>query len=172
MIKRKRAEEKLRFQARLLDVIGQAVIATNVQGNIIYWNRAAERLYGWSEEEVMGRPIVEVTPSEDLVNRAEEIMANLMAGKSWSGELEVRRKDGTTFPAMVTDTPAYDEQGTLAAIIGVSTDISELKNTEELRRSEASLAEAQRIAHLGTWEWNLVTGEVRWSDETYRIFGF
>jgi PAS domain S-box-containing protein len=172
VIKRKRAEEKLRFQARLLDVIGQAVIATNVQGNIIYWNRAAERLYGWSEEEVMGRPIVEVTPSEDLVNRAEEIMANLMAGKSWSGELEVRRKDGTTFPAMVTDTPAYDEQGTLAAIIGVSTDISELKNTEELRRSEASLAEAQRIAHLGTWEWNLVTGEVRWSDETYRIFGF
>jgi PAS domain S-box-containing protein len=172
VIKRKRAEEKLRFQARLLDVIGQAVIATNVQGNIIYWNRAAERLYGWSEEEVMGRPIVEVTPSEDLVNRAEEIMANLMAGKSWSGELEVRRKDGTTFPAMVTDTPAYDEQGTLAAIIGVSTDISELKNTEELRRSEASLAEAQRIAHLGTWEWNLMTGEVRWSDETYRIFGF
>ncbi|MBD0327925.1 MAG: PAS domain-containing protein, partial [Pyrinomonadaceae bacterium] len=72
----------------------------------------------------------------------------------------------------VTDTPVYDEQGTLAAIIGVSTDISELKNTEELRRSEASLAEAQRIAHLGTWEWNLATGEVRWSDETYRIFGF
>ena len=172
MINRKRAEEKLRFQARLLDVIGQAVITTDAQGNIIYWNRAAERLYGWSEEEVMGRPITEVTPSEDLVNRAEEIMADLMAGKSWSGELEVRRKDGTTFPAMVTDTPVYDEQGTLAAIIGVSTDISELKNTEELRRSEASLAEAQRIAHLGTWEWNLATGEVRWSDETYRILGF
>ena len=172
MIERRRAEEKLRFQARLLDVIGQAVIATDVQGNIIYWNRAAETLYGWAEEEVMGRPIVEVTPSEDLVDRAEEIMSALMAGRSWSGELKVRHKDGTTFPAIVTDTPVYDEQGTLAAIIGVSTDISELKNTEELRRSEASLAEAQRIAHLGTWEWNLATGEVRWSDETYRIFGF
>jgi PAS domain S-box-containing protein len=172
VIERKRAEEKLRFQARLLDVVGQAVIATDAQGKIIYWNRAAEGLYGWSEEEVMGRPIVEVTPSEDLVNRAEEIMSALMAGRSWSGELEVRHKDGTIFPAMVTDTPVYDELGTLVAIIGVSTDISELKNTEELRRSEASLAEAQRIAHLGTWEWNLATGEVRWSDETYRIFGF
>ena len=172
MIERKRAEEKLRFQARLLDVVGQAVIATDAQGKIIYWNRAAEGLYGWSAEEVMGRPIVERTPSEDLVNRAEEIMSALMAGRGWSGELEVRHKDGTIFPAMVTDTPVYDELGTLVAIIGVSTDISELKNTEELRRSEASLAEAQRIAHLGTWEWNLATGEVRWSDETYRIFGF
>src|SRR5215210_390320 len=102
----------------------------------------------------MGRSVVEVTPSEDLVDRAEEIMSELAAGRSWSGELEVHRKDGTTFPAMVTDTPVYNEQGDLAAIIGVSTDITELKNTEELRRSEASLAEAQRIAHLGSWEWD------------------
>jgi PAS domain S-box-containing protein len=84
----------------------------------------------------MGRAVVEVTPSEDLVDRAEEIMSKLRAGRSWSGELQVRRKDGSTFPAMVTDTPVYDEEGTLAAIIGVSTDITELKNTEELRRSE------------------------------------
>jgi len=73
---------------------------------------------------------------------------------------------------MVTDTPVYNEQGVLAATIGVSTDITELKNTEELRRSEASLAEAQRIAHLGSWEWDLTTGEVCWSDEAYRIYGF
>ncbi len=172
MIERKRAEEEIRFQARLLDVVGQAVIATDPQGKIIYWNRAAERLYGWSATEVMGRSVVEVTPSEDLVDRAEEIMSELAAGRSWSGELEVRRKDGTTFPAMVTDTPVYDEAGALAAIIGVSTDITELKNTEELRRSEASLAEAQRIAHLGSWRWDLKTGEVWWSDETYRIYGY
>lgn len=43
----------------------------------------------------MGRSIIEVTPSEDLVDRAEEIMGELMAGRSWSGEFEVRRKDGT-----------------------------------------------------------------------------
>ena len=133
---RKRAEEQIRFQRRLLDAVGQAIIATDPQGKIIYWNRAAEKLYGWSTEEVMGRPIVEVTPSEELLERADEIMSELRAGRSWSGEFVVRRKDGSTFPAMVTDTPVYDEQGTLVGIIGVSTDITELKKTEELRLSE------------------------------------
>jgi PAS domain S-box-containing protein len=136
IIGRKRAEEQIRFQRRLLDAVGQAIIATDLQGKIIYWNRAAEELYGWSKEEVMGRPIVEVTPSEELLARAEEIMSELRAGRSWSGEFVVRRKDGSTFPAMVTDTPVHDEQGTLVGIIGVSTDLTELKKTEELRRSE------------------------------------
>src|SRR5918999_246208 len=133
---RKRAEEQIRFQRRLLDAVGQAIIATDLQGRIIYWNRAAEELYGWSSEEVMGRPIVEVTPSEELLERAEEIMSELRAGRSWSGEFVVQRKDGSVFPAMVTDTPVYDDQGTLVGIIGVSTDLTELKKTEELRRSE------------------------------------
>jgi PAS domain S-box-containing protein len=129
---RKSAEEQIRFQARLLDAVGQAIIATNTQGRIIYWNRAAEELYGWPKEEVMGRPIVEVTPSEEML----EIMSELRAGRSWSGEFVVQRKDGSTFPAMVTDTPVHDEQGNLEGIIGVSTDITEFKKMEELRRSE------------------------------------
>jgi len=125
-----------RFHARLLDAVGQAVIATDPLGKVLYWNRTAQELYGWSAEEAMGRPIVEVTPSEDLAEQAEEIMSELMAGRSWMGEFTVRRKDGTTFPALVTDTPVHDDQGNLIAIIGVSTDITEIKETEELRRSE------------------------------------
>src|ERR671911_2296939 len=133
---RKSAEEQIRFQARLLDAVGQAIIATDPQGRIIYWNRAAVELYGWSKKEVMGRPIVEVTPSEQMLERAEEIMSELRAGRSWSGEFVGQRKDGSSFPAMVTDTPLHDEQGNLAGIIGVSTDITEIKQMEELRRSE------------------------------------
>jgi PAS domain S-box-containing protein len=64
IIGRKSAEEQIRFQARLLDAVGQAIIATDPQGRIVYWNRAAQELYGWSKVEVMGRPIVAVTPSE------------------------------------------------------------------------------------------------------------
>jgi diguanylate cyclase (GGDEF)-like protein/PAS domain S-box-containing protein len=125
-----------RFHARLLDAVGQAVIATDPQGKVIYWNQAAEEMYGWSAKEAMGRSIVEIMASEELIERAEEIMTDLRRGRSWTGEFTVRRKDGTTFPAMVTDTPVHDEQGNLIAIIGVSTDISEIKQTEELRRSE------------------------------------
>ena len=132
----KSAEKQIRFQARLLDAVGQAIIATNPQGRIIYWNRSAEELYGWSNEEVMDRPIVEVTPSQEMLERAEEIMSELRAGRSWSGEFVVQRKDGSTFPVMVTDTPVHDEQGNLEGMIGVSTDITEIKKMEELRRSE------------------------------------
>jgi diguanylate cyclase (GGDEF)-like protein/PAS domain S-box-containing protein len=120
-----------RFHALLLDAVGQAVIAADLQGKVIYWNRAAQELYGWSAEEAIGRPIMEVTPSEELMEQAEEIMTELMAGRSWTGEFAVRRKDGTTFPALVTDTPAHDEEGNLVAIIGVYTDITERKRMEE-----------------------------------------
>jgi diguanylate cyclase (GGDEF)-like protein/PAS domain S-box-containing protein len=125
-----------RFHVGLLDAVGQAVIATDPQGKVVYWNRAAEETYGWSAKEVMGRSIVEVTPSEELGERAEAIMSEILAGRSWSGEFVVRRKDGTTFPAMVTDTPVHDEQGNLIAICRVSMDITDVKQTEELRRGE------------------------------------
>jgi diguanylate cyclase (GGDEF)-like protein/PAS domain S-box-containing protein len=167
------AQERVRFQAYLLAAVGQAVIATDPQGKILYWNRCAEDLYGWSAEEMIGCLLQETLVPEDQQPQAEEIMAELRARKSWSGEFVVRRKDGTLFPAEVTDTPVYDRDGNLIAIVGVSADVTERKEAEEaLRRSEARLAEAQRIAHLGSWEWDLRTDEVWWSDETYRIYGF
>ena len=128
---RKQAEVKTRFQADLLGAVGQAVIATDLEGRITYWNRSAQDLYGFSAEETMGRFVVDVIPSEAYRERAEQIMLQLRAGRSWSGEFEVRRKDGTTFPAMVTNTPVRDEQGNLVGIIGISTDITERKLAEQ-----------------------------------------
>src|SRR5919107_2067750 len=127
----KQAEEKTRFQADLLGAVGQAVIATDLEGRITYWNRSAQDLYGCSAEETMGRFVVDVIPSEAYRERAEQIILQLRAGRSWSGEFEVRRNDGTTFPAMVTNTPVRDEQGNLIGIIGISTDITERKLAEQ-----------------------------------------
>jgi PAS domain S-box-containing protein len=64
----------------LPDAVGQAVIVTDPEGKVTYWNRAAERLYGWSAKEVMSSLIMEITPSEELAKQAEEIMSGLMAG--------------------------------------------------------------------------------------------
>ena len=127
----KQAEQKTRFQADLLGAVGQAVIATDLEGRITYWNRSAQDLYGFSAEETMGRFVVDVIPSEAYRERAEQIMLQLRTGRNWSGEFEVRRKDGTIFPAMVTDTPVRDEQGNLVGIIGISTDITERKLAEQ-----------------------------------------
>lgn len=135
---RKQAEEFLTFQARLLDAIGQAVIATTPEGTVTYWNRAAEQLYGWRADEVLNRNILEVTPTEATTNQAANTMSQLRAGQSWSGEFLVRHRSGRVFPIQVVDVPLYDEQGTLAGIIGISTDITERKQAEQaLAESEA-----------------------------------
>ncbi|HWS90727.1 MAG TPA: PAS domain S-box protein [Pyrinomonadaceae bacterium] len=137
---RRRAEESIRFQAHLLDTVEQAVIATDLEGRITYWNHFAERLYGWPASEAVGRHILEVTPTDTSAEQAVEIMARLAAGETWSGEFNVRRRDGTSFPAMVTDTPVHDEAGRLVGIVGVSTDLTERK------RSEAAVHAAERRA--------------------------
>ena len=137
---RKETEERLRFQARLLDTVGEAVIALDLDGRVSYWNRAAEDLYGWPSEEVMGGRLREMVVPEDLRGRAEEIAAQLREGRAWTGGFEVRRRDGTTFPVEATDTPVFGEDGGLIGVIGVLRDVTERKETEEaLRRSEAEL---------------------------------
>jgi PAS domain S-box-containing protein len=146
--RREQAEKRAKLQSRLLDAVGQAVIVTDLRGAITYWNRFAEELYGWSAQDVLGRSIVDVTPSEGFRERADEIMAELKAGKSWSGEFLVRRRDGTSFPAMVTNTPVYDEARRLVGIIGVSMDVTERRRAEESLRFRKALLEAQSEASL------------------------
>ena len=147
-LRREQAEKRVDLQTRLLDAVGQAVIATDLRGTITYWNRFAEELYGWSAQDVMGKSVVDVTPSEGFRERADEIMAELREGRSWSGEFLVRRKDGTTFPAMVTNTPVYDDAGRLVGVIGVSADITERKRAEDTLRFRKALLEAQSEASV------------------------
>jgi PAS domain S-box-containing protein len=106
---RREAEEKIRFQARLLDEVGEAVIAIDLEGKVVYWNRAAEELYGWSAQEAIGCLGVEVTASEELWERADEIMSELRAMKSWAGEYQLRRRDGSLFPALINVTPVHNQ---------------------------------------------------------------
>src|SRR5258705_1417296 len=113
---RKKSEGEITFQARLLSAVEQAVIATDLQGTIVYWNSFAEQLYGWSSAEALGANVLEITPADAMLEPAAEVMTRLRAGKSWSGEFLVRRKDGTVFPAMVTDSPIFSDQGELVGI--------------------------------------------------------
>jgi PAS domain S-box-containing protein len=135
----KRGEAKGRelVQARLLEQVQAAVIATDLRGKVTHWNEHAEKLYGWSREEVLGRDIMELTVGSGEAAAAEEIMETLKAGETWEGEFVVRRKDGSTFPAHVTDSIIRDAEGRPVGMVGVSTDITKRKQTEqELKESE------------------------------------
>ncbi|MDP9349298.1 MAG: ATP-binding protein [Gemmatimonadota bacterium] len=134
------------LQARLLDALGQAVVATDPAGVVVYWNPAAERLYGWPAAEVLGRSVLEITPAEGLRNDAAEIMERLRAGESWEGEFTVRRRDGAVLTAWVVDTPVFDDAGELVGIVGLSSDITEHRRREERVRERADLvATLERI---------------------------
>jgi PAS domain S-box-containing protein len=134
---RKQSEEAIRFQSHLLNTVEQAVIATDLSGRITYWNSFAEKLYGWPAAEITGRSVLEIVLPQAGQEQAVEIMSRLQGGQSWSGEFMVRRRDGATFRAFITDTPIYNDEGSLIGIVGVSTDITERKRAEEaLRESE------------------------------------
>ena len=129
---RKIAQKEIKFQADLINNVGQAVIATDLLGKVIYWNNAAEKIYGWSTSEAIGESIMDLTPAQQSNEQAIEIMNKLSAGKTWAGEFHVKRKDGTSFPAFVTDTPILDSNGKLTGIIGISSDITERKQAEDI----------------------------------------
>ncbi|MEO6686186.1 MAG: PAS domain S-box protein, partial [Dyadobacter sp.] len=160
---RKKADEENRFNANLLNTIGQAAIATDLDGVVNYWNKAAENIYGWTKEEALGKYIIDLTTSEATNEQAIQIMEELKKGHTWSGEFKVRKKDGTNFPALVTNTPIYDENDKLSGIIGISSDITEKKKLEAL------LDKTNRLAVIGSWEIDVEKGTVFWSDVVKEI---
>jgi PAS domain S-box-containing protein len=128
--------------ARLLDATGEAVIVTSLDGVIVFWSRAAERLYGWSTAETLGRNIVDVTPSNVSREQAQQLMDALAAGDTFSGDFAVRHKDGSTFLVNVHDAPWRDDDGKLIGVIGIS---RALANEDEATRHLRLLAEASRV---------------------------
>jgi PAS domain S-box-containing protein len=77
------AEGPARLEAQILDAVGHAIVAGDFDGNIIYWNKAAEALYGWRLEEVLGRNAREVGAPSFSQAQAEEIIGLLRQGKTW-----------------------------------------------------------------------------------------
>ena len=131
-----KVDEQLLTLPRLLSHMRAAIIATLPDGQIVFWNAFATQLYGWSAEEVFGHNIAKITVPESAQAQGLEIMAALNAGRSWTGEFPVKRKDGSQFTAMVTDSPIVDDNGELIGIVGVSYDVTEARLAqEELRRS-------------------------------------
>lgn len=146
----KEAEEKLGYQARLLDITHEAVIAFDAQERITFWNRGAERTFGWMAEEVRGKTTEEVfrpliTEQERRQNA--ERLDILRRGDTVTGEYIAHRKGGTAATIAFTARAFFEESGALVGYVSVHRDVTDRRKGEaQLRESVAWEREARKHA--------------------------
>jgi PAS domain S-box-containing protein len=136
---RKEAEAQVRLQSAILDQVRSAVMVTDRSGRITYWNQRAEELTGWTGQEALGRPWQEVTVPPHMAHYTEEIVRRILETGHWSGEYDVLRKDGSTFPTYVVDTVISDDSGAPVAMVGIATDLTERVESERALRESQQL---------------------------------
>src|SRR5262249_10562806 len=175
---RKRAEEALRmsderFRAAFENAaIGKAITGADMR--LMQVNRAFCEMLGYSERELLTMSPLELTPPDDRAESA-AMIRRLLAGETPSGRHLKRylRADGRIAWGDLTTTLVRDGAGKASYFVSEIVDVTERKQAEELLRDrEAKLAEAQRVAHVGSWEYDIASRRSIWSDEMYRIFRF
>ena len=131
------AEDGIRFQAHLLNTVEEAVFATDTEGRILYWNRYAERLLGWSAREIIGQNFQQLILDQPIEADA-VFFANVKAGRlGQTHERSLRRKDGTTFTAAGMVSPLIAQDCGVDGVVAVFTDITRrLQLEEQLRHSQ------------------------------------
>lgn len=135
---RRAAEEQLLLQARLLESVGQAIIATDNAGRVIYWNAGAATIFGYSAAEMLGRSMIDVVILDHFRAEAEAVSRQIAAGQPFAGELEFTRSDGRPVSAYASAALYCDPAGRPLGIISAITDVSDYKRVEAaLRESEA-----------------------------------
>jgi len=156
-----------------LDAVPDAMVGVDAAGRIVLTNAGAVSLFGFSREELLGLPVETLLPGT-LAERHAAHRAGFFANPrarpmGFDLDLVAVRKDGTTFPVDISlnHVRIGDEGIAFAAI----RDVTQRQRAEKaLRASEARLSETQRVAGLGSWELDLLTNHLTWSEEIYRLF--
>ena len=140
---RKRAEEQLLEQATLLDNAQDAIIVRDLTDNVLFWNKSAERIYGWPTAEVTGKNIKDIVYKNSLPQYDEAKRTVLTRGE-WEGELRQVTKDGKEIIVESRWTLVRDDRGEPKSVLVINTDVT------DKRKTEAQFLRAQRMESIGT----------------------
>ncbi len=141
-IERQQTEQKIREQAALLDIATDAILVCSLDNKILFWNKGAERLYGWKAEEVLGKDASELLYKDPP--HLQEIDLTLVQKGEWQGELHKITKEGKHIIVQSRWTLVRDDEGKPKSILSVNTDITQKKQLE------AQFLRAQRMESIGT----------------------
>ncbi|NP_001182844.1 protein kinase domain superfamily protein [Zea mays] len=134
-----------RQYSRVLQSMGQSVHILDLDGRIIYWNQSAENLFGYPASEALGQDALMLLVDSHDHNAVNNIFQRISMGESWTGKFPVKNKQGHRFSAVATNTPFYDEDGSLMGFICVSSDSRQLEQifckppTSARSQSESSM---------------------------------
>jgi PAS domain S-box-containing protein len=148
LIRRERrlAEEALRRQAQIIDQIHDSVVSTDLDGFVTSWNKGAERIFGYSAKETLGKHISYVYPEDQHQFLEREVIAPLKQKGEHEIEVRMRRKSGEDFYAHLSLSLLRDSGGSTAGMIGYSMDITQRKRAEEMLRQTTNQLEIEREA--------------------------
>jgi PAS domain S-box-containing protein len=165
---RKRAEEATAYQAMLLAQMNEAVLGLDEKFLLRSWNRAAERIYGYGAEEVLGQPILRVLQTEYHRGYDTALLSRLQEDGRMRLEMRQVRKDGTPIQIEGVSVALRDASGRITGYVAVNRDVTDRRQAEEaLRVSEERLKLALEATGDGLWDLDLVTGRgylsLRWA---------
>jgi PAS domain S-box-containing protein len=125
---RKRAEEQLKLFSEVIDEAMDGIQVVDLDGRVVYSNKAVEEIYGFSPSELEGRNVNDMNADREFADRV--IIPQLKMSGRWNGELLVVHKDGRTFPVWISASMVKNEQGKPIAMVGIIRDITERKQAE------------------------------------------
>ena len=164
------SEERYRV---VVEAASDAIVSIDDKGSIVFANPATAKIFGYDPTELAGKPLTLLMP-EDMrelhESGSKRYLATGQRHMNWQGtELTALRKNGEEFPVEVSFGEITRDGHKM--FTGFLRDISKRKQAEQaLRRSEAFLAEGQRLGQIGSYSWRVATDEITWSAELYRIY--
>ncbi|MFA5420004.1 MAG: response regulator [Bacteroidales bacterium] len=190
MLRIKKAEDKLRkenikldklvndkvaqivYQATVLENVSDSVVSADFNFKIKSWNDAAERTYGWNEEEVLGRSYSDVIGLDFKGKTRDEVIENFLKGSKYQGEVVHKHKDGSKLDILTSVSAIIDKNGVNIGMVALNRDISKQKKAEiEIANLTTRLELAVKAVELGIWEWDLKSNHVKWNEEFSHLYG-